>query len=143
MVVRVRRFYSNPVRSLGILMADDKLLAFTLELPKAGTMVRIPAGSYALALRPSPKFSPIYGHDMIEITGVPRRTEILVHPGDFEKDTHGCLLIGMSVTTELDAERDDEQLTTSRDMYLKVVYPVLSKAIKESFVDLLVEDADG
>lgn len=142
MIARLRRFYSNANRSIGILLANDKLLAFTLELPKAGALRRVSAGSYALALRPSPKFSPIYGHDMIEVTGIPGRSDILLHPGIREADTLGCILMGQSITTDLDPERDEEQLATSRDMYLRVVYPVLSKAIKEEYCDLLIEDSD-
>ena len=146
MTITVRRYYSNAKRSLGILIADEKLIAFTLEPPKAGIdHPRIPAGSYSLALAPSEKFSPIYHHPMINVMGVPGRSDILMHPGDFERDTLGCLLIGTAVSTDLasDIEQDDEQLSQSRDMYLKVVYPFVSKAISEGIVDLLVEDCDG
>jgi len=142
-VARIRRFYSNEKRSLASLLINGVLQAFILEPGTSGPVKRIPAGNYALALRHSPKFSPVYGHPMIEICNVPGRTDILMHPGVFEMHTLGCALMGAQIGTDLDPNTDAGQLAQSRAVYEKVVYPILSKAIKEEFVDLLVEDCDG
>ncbi|WDP86146.1 MAG: hypothetical protein HUN05_14270 [Desulfobacter sp.] len=39
------------------------------------------------------KISPKYG-DTFEITGVPNRTHVLIHPGNLVKHTRGCVLLG-------------------------------------------------
>lgn len=143
MVGRIRRFYSNTQRTVGVLLIDDLLQAFTLEPGKGGKPERIPAGNYPLALRHSPKFTPVYGHLMIEIMNVPGRSDVLFHPGVIEQHTLGCVLMGTHIDTDLDPTTDFARLSQSKDIYEKVVYPVLSKAIKESYADLLVEDADG
>lgn len=51
----------------------------------------IPAGVYVLART-------IYyrhGYETFEVTDVPGRSRILIHPGNTEEDTDGCILVGM------------------------------------------------
>jgi Family of unknown function (DUF5675) len=50
----------------------------------------IPAGSYRVILAPSPRFSMVVPH----VLDVPGRDYILIHPGNFPKDTEGCILVG-------------------------------------------------
>lgn len=50
----------------------------------------IPAGRYPMVLEHSPK----YGPDTLTIKDVPGFTGIRVHPGNTEKDTEGCLILG-------------------------------------------------
>jgi hypothetical protein len=66
---------------------------FTLENPLRTTPIDslIPVGLYGCRPYTSPRFPEVY-----EITGVPRRSSILIHPGNFEKDTAGCVLVGFS-----------------------------------------------
>ena len=52
---------------------------------------RIPEGIYELRFYTSPRFSPIYGHDMIQIINVPGFENIEVHPLNTEKQTDGCV----------------------------------------------------
>lgn len=56
---------------------------------------KIPNGSYTcvrgrhqLEHSPSP-------FTTFEITGVPNHTKILLHPGDYNKDSDGCVLLGL------------------------------------------------
>lgn len=65
----------------------------TLELPwksNKKSVSCIPAGDYWAKPHKSPK----HGRT-IWIQGVPGRTEILIHPGNFHKDIQGCILVGM------------------------------------------------
>jgi len=64
----------------------------TLELPDKGNkknVSRIPSGTYKVKKRTSKKF----GHHF-HITDVPNRSVVLVHPGNYYKDTEGCILLG-------------------------------------------------
>ena len=62
----------------------------------------VPAGTYKVVLAQSAHF------DMIVplVLGVPMFTGIEIHPGNFPRDTHGCLCIG--------EERGDDDVTQSR-----------------------------
>ena len=51
----------------------------------------IPTGQYTCIEVNSPKF----GHTF-EVTGVPQRSEILLHKGNIDDDSHGCIILGES-----------------------------------------------
>ena len=55
------------------------------------TFPRIPAGVYHCGKYPSKKFGLRY-----HVRDVPERTYILIHAGNFVRDTHGCILLGMN-----------------------------------------------
>lgn len=74
----------------------------TLELPWQNNQRNIscvPTGFYRLTKR----FSPKYG-DHFLLEDVPNRSLILIHHGNYAKDTKGCILIGRSVI-DLDGDR--------------------------------------
>lgn len=66
---------------------------FTLENPLRQTPVDslIPVGVYKLRPYTSQRWPDVY-----EIVGVPGRTSILIHAGNFESNTTGCVLVGMA-----------------------------------------------
>lgn len=51
----------------------------------------IPAGTYTLHRTVYVK----HNYETFEVTGVPNRSRILLHPGNTEEDTQGCILLGM------------------------------------------------
>jgi len=64
----------------------------TLELPwldNSKQISCIPAGTYQVRKHNSPTFGKVF-----HVTGVPGRSEILIHKGNFNKDTKGCILVG-------------------------------------------------
>ena len=64
---------------------------FTLEPPARQVKPRaIPAGTYKLTLRWSPRFERMMPH----VEDVPDFAGVLIHWGNFPKDTEGCLLVG-------------------------------------------------
>lgn len=68
---------------------------YTLELPwrdNARNISRIPEGVYKVRKRYSQRFG-----DHFEVLGVPDRTLILIHKGNFPDDTDGCILPGLSL----------------------------------------------
>lgn len=72
---------------IGILMKGNKVLCFTLESYDK----HIPFGAYECIRVNSPKFG-----ETFEIK-VPHRTYIRFHWGNFNDDTEGCPLLGMTV----------------------------------------------
>lgn len=67
---------------------------YTLENPKRTTELdsRIPAGNYNCKPYSGNKYKDVY-----IVENVPNRTAILIHWGNTEKDTLGCILIGNKI----------------------------------------------
>ena len=113
----IDRFSSGVESTLGILFRQGNLeaefMAFTLEdearTAKVYGETRIPAGVYLLKLRKFGGFHKRYTdkfdfHEgMIEITNVPNFTDVLVHIGNDDDDTAGCLLTGDSCSQNITA----------------------------------------
>lgn len=104
---------------------------FTLENPLRATTVdsRIPAGLYKCAPYSSAKFSKAW-----EIKNVPGRTAILIHAGNTEVDTTGCILVGLSASTAL--VNKTPQIAQSRDAMLS-----LQRVLNDEEFTLEVRDA--
>ena len=112
-------------------------LAASLEDERRNTKVFaetcIPLGTYELGLRTWGYFHERYlrrfGADfhigMIEILGVPNFTDILVHCGNDDDDTGGCLLVGSYPIVTPDGEFE---IAASRKRYVKI-YPDIAQAI--------------
>ena len=90
------REYNN-LQTLGrmVLFEGSKVILqlYTLELPDLGNQKNIsciPEGEYEVHRIYSPKFGKCF-----HLQDVPGRSEILIHKGNYNKDTHGCILVGM------------------------------------------------
>ncbi len=110
-VTLLRDYYADHTR--GSLLVQDDLgnLVFTcqaLELPwrdNAFQVSCIPEGEYDVERRTSAKFKQHF-----HVKGVPKRTFILLHPGNFTTDILGCILPGKRLThLNADAVPDIEQ----------------------------------
>jgi hypothetical protein len=101
MIQTLVRYKSNQTTTLGKLYINGQFECYILEdeyrEKKIKGETRIPCGTYRLDLRVSPRFSPRLGHKVIWLKDVPNFEFILVHPGNTEKDTDGCLLTGKAV----------------------------------------------
>ena len=78
--------------TFGVLRLDGQVFCVTLEPPDRGNARDrscIPAGRYRCCRVASPRFG-----DTFEVTDVPGRTRILLHPGNTASDTSGCVLLG-------------------------------------------------
>jgi hypothetical protein len=81
--------------TLGELWVNGTRLCYTLELPdlnNAQNKSCIPLGEYICAPYSSKKFPDVY-----EVTDVEGRSKILIHLGNDSSDTHGCILVGLTV----------------------------------------------
>jgi hypothetical protein len=96
--VVLRRVTSRVDGMFGVVLLKDAggLLPFclTVELPWRNNqegLSCIPAGRYNCALINSLKFGTVY-----QVLSVPNRTHVLIHYGNTEKDTEGCIVLGQS-----------------------------------------------
>lgn len=141
----VQRYKSTPNATLGRLLIDGVFECFTLEdefrAVKVKGETRIPAGTYKLALRTEgtthfqyAKRFPEFHKGMLHVLNVPGFQWILIHIGNTEKDTEGCLLVG--------ADRDEEKMTIGRStvayrkMYPKVVSALMAGDVFIEYRDL-------
>lgn len=110
---------------------------------------RIPAGKYSLVLKPigdsrfdAPyiqKFGRAFHKGMIKLLDVPGFSEILIHIGNTEGDTAGCLLVGNGWARD---GRGHYMVTQSAATYRRI-YPMLAEAIACEIVTLAIADLDG
>ena len=70
----------------------------------------IPVGRYRVLVTRSNRFQ----CDMPLLVGVPNFEGIRIHPGNTDKDTHGCILVGTGVSTA------ETAITESRAAYARV-----------------------
>lgn len=92
MRVTLIRVAQSEAGTFGVLVHDFIAFALTLELPRRGNqhdVSCIPAGTYPC----EPWHSPSKG-DVIRILSVPGRDNILIHKGNTEADSLGCILVG-------------------------------------------------
>lgn len=104
--MRIKRYKTGPDGTLGKLYVNDKdtkLFCYTYELPwrsnahddpntpqNEGSC--IPAGKYNIIKETQPKRGNVF-----RLYDVPGRSGILIHSGNDEKDTIGCILVGFTV----------------------------------------------
>lgn len=141
MTYLVQRFSSQSNDTLGLFFrrgdVTDQFMCFTLEDEHRATKVRgetrIPAGIYPLRLRTHGGFHERYSNKfdfhqgMIEVCNVPGFTDILIHVGNDEGDTAGCLLVGDSATQN--ATRDGF-IGNSTNAYQRVYKAILADLAK-------------
>ena len=90
----ISRIYQNDC-TVGILNYGLNARACTLELPWKDNQPNIsciPAGYYIAQYRNSPS-----NGDVIELKGVPNRSYIQVHSGNYTSQIEGCILVGDSI----------------------------------------------
>lgn len=90
--VTLRRLIATPDGTFGQLELGGVILCHTCELPwkdNKRSISCIPSGTYEVVKRTSPK----YGHHWI-LKGVPDRSYILIHVGNYPKDVKGCIAVG-------------------------------------------------
>jgi hypothetical protein len=125
MKILVERFDSGKNDTLGRLYINGKFFCFTLEDEYRAVKVkgdtRIPEGTYKVVFYNSPS----HGPESLMIENVPGFQYILIHPGNTEDDTMGCLLPGMKLGTV----KGKRAVTESKKAFEKI-YPIISDAIK-------------
>ena len=144
MEIKVIRFTSSKDATLSTVSIDNAFECFGLEdeyrEDKVANETRIPMGLYNVRLKPfggfHRKYKERFGfHDgMLHVQDVPGFTDILIHIGNTEKDTAGCLLIGKGATTN-GALMISSSKMAYIEFYQKVVSAAANGTLKIKYVD--------
>ncbi len=89
MNLKLERFRNDGDCVIGKLYADGEFVGFTLE-PFLNNEIAVPVGKYRVSLEHSPR----HGFVTPRLHKVPHRSGILIHSGNYPKDSQGCILIG-------------------------------------------------
>lgn len=132
----VDRYLSTKEATLGRLSIDGQFKCYTLEdefrAVKVMEETRIPQGKYEIKFLTSGrhhvqylKMFPEMHKGMLWLQNVPKFDGILIHIGNTEKDTAGCLLIGM--------ERDEKTMSIQRSTpAYRLIYPIVADVLSEN-----------
>lgn len=144
MKLEVLRISSQEDSTLGLLFditnGDRKFLCYTLEDEyreiKVMHETRIPAGTYKITLRTWGGFHERYSKrfpemhkGMLWIREVPNFEYILIHCGNDDDDTSGCLLVGDTQTSNTNGS--DGFVGSSTYAY-KAIYPSIATALENN-----------
>ncbi len=161
MIIRHRHVGYGMDSTLGIYTHRDEHLCFVLEDEgrnrKVFGQTRIPAGRYRLTLRTNvappgqkktfhQRYLDRFGDrhkGMIEITGVPTHTAVLIHIGNKETETAGCQLPGTTPIMEIKNGWPEYRVGNSTGAYWKVYELVVPTLLAGGDVWLEVEDWTG
>ena len=146
MELEVLRFSSEDDSTSGLLFditdSNRKFLAYTLEdeyrEEKEIHETRIPAGTYNVTLRTEGGFHQRYvakygdmHKGMLWVRDVPGFEYILIHTGNTDEHTSGCLLLGDSQTNN--QIKEDGFIGSSVQAY-KRVYPQIAQVLEDGGV---------
>ena len=147
MELKVYRYSSQSQTTLGALHINDKFQCYTLEDHHQDIKIkgetRIPAGTYNIGLRTVGGFDARYKakfsfhKGMLQVLNVPGFEYILIHIGNDEDDTAGCLLVGNTANNN---RLNKGFIGDSTNAY-KSLYPKVLKAL-ESGLDVTIQYID-
>jgi hypothetical protein len=156
MKLEVLRFSSQVDSTSGILFEitdiGKRFLCYTLEdearVLKVRGETRVPAGTYKIELRNEGGFHqrytkkyPSIHRGMLHVTDVPNFEYILIHTGNTDEHTAGCLIVGDA--QENNILLPDGFVGKSVNAY-KRIYPSIAKAITDGEeVTIKYTDYDG
>ena len=138
MILDVFRFGLGRDSSLSTFAIDNEEVCWSLEderrLVKVAGETCIPEGSYEVGFHPGSRFDPRYQkrypemhRGMLWVMDVPGFEGILIHQGNDDEDTAGCILVGMDPVMQDDGEF---VVYNSAEAY-KRIYPLIAGAIED------------
>jgi hypothetical protein len=146
MEILVDRFVSDDDTTISHVMIDGKFECFGLEdeyrEDKIAGETRIPAGTYDVRLRRegghhnkySRRFPDIH-RGMLHIQDVPNFQWILIHCGNTDEDTAGCLLVGSQAITDPGDMKITSSVAAYKRFYPKVVDAAENNDLSITYVD--------
>ena len=148
MKIDVDRFISDNDTTISRVSVDGVFVCFGLEdeyrVTKLVDETRIPAGRYRVLLRTAGKHHlqykaqfPDIHRGMLQVQDVPGFEYILIHCGNTQADTSGCLLVGSGAVTEA----GNMSISNSRLAYRRL-YPMVVDAAAQGTLDIEYHDND-
>ncbi len=155
MKLEVLRFSSQKDSTNGLLFDatnDKKFLAYTLEDEARDEKIkgetRIPAGTYKITLRTvggyHARYSKKYGSwhkGMLWVREVPGFEYILIHTGNTDEHTMGCLLVGDTQQQNVSKSKDGF-IGASNDAYKRIYPPIADALLRGDEVEISYIDYD-
>ena len=137
MVITVTRKIGTSEETNGEMSIDGKVMCYTLEdqvRPKGEKVygeTAIPEGRYPIWLTPHGKITASYnirfkdiGHDRgLYLANVPGFEGIMIHCGNTDKDTLGCILVGLVA-----GEKNGRWYISESSAAYRKIYPLIQKA---------------
>ena len=138
MKLSIYRLNDNGQSTIGVLLIDGKFQGFTIEdefrTIKIKGETRIPSGTYKVILRKEggkhehykTKFPQMH-KGMLWLQDIPNFQYVLIHIGNTDIDSEGCILIGDSAVQNVTTRGS---IAGSADCY-KRIYPIIASAIEK------------
>ncbi len=148
MLITVNRFTSDDDTTISTVSVDGRFVCFGLEDEfrenKVVGETRIPAGRYKIGVRRTGgfhnrytrKFSDMH-RGMLHVLDVPSFEYILIHVGNTDDNTEGCLLVGTGAL----ARSGDMSIQASVEAYRRF-YPRVIDAAEADDLDIEYVDSD-
>jgi hypothetical protein len=145
MIITVRRFLSNDEATLSEIRIDGVWQCFGLEDEhreiKVDGETRIPVGAYKIGIRAVGGFHNRYSkkfvehQGMLQVLDVPGFDYILIHVGNTDDDTAGCLLTGVSCVATESKFTIGSSVIAYRALYQKVIDTALAGDLVIHYID--------
>jgi len=150
MKLRLVRYSLQKGSTLGVMLCDGEFLCYTLEDERRDVKIPgetcIPAGVFTIKLRTVGGFHGRYGAKfggahigMLELQDVPGFQYILLHCGNDDGDTEGCILVGDTSTENLTRSGF---IGSSVSAYTRI-YPKLAEAAQLGLLSIVIEELHG
>lgn len=147
MLITVERFTSNDDATLSLVKVDGEFVCFGLEdeyrEQKVAGETRIPAGEYHVTLRKEGGFHgrysrkfPDFHKGMLWIRDVPNFEWILIHVGNTDEHTAGCLLVGTGAMAAPGDYTVQASVAAYKRFYSRVVEAAERDDLRIAYVDL-------
>ena len=145
MKITVVRIKSDDDATLSLVSVDGYFQCFGLEdeyrEEKIAGETRIPAGLYTVGVRDvggfhnryMKKFSQFH-RGMLEVQNVPNFKYILIHIGNTERDTAGCLLVGCNGNTSGDLSVGNST-GAYKSLYKKTIIAAIEGKLTIEYID--------
>ena len=169
-LLTVERYEFTPDWTIGRMLCQGQPVGFTIEdeirAVKLHGETAIPYGTYDLGVRQSPKFSHEFmwsdkhkvlcqtslicgyphvkdfrPHDMIWIKDVPSFEYILFHWGNFDDDTEGCLIGGLSIGFAKNRKGVMKECVISSRVFYRSIYAKIYPLIKSGGQKISIQKA--
>ncbi len=146
MIITVERIKSDNDATLSLIWVDGSFECFGIEdefrEEKVANETRIPIGTYKIGVRTVGGFNnrytskfPDFHQGMLQVLDVPDFEYILIHIGNTEEDTSGCLVVGENAHTSTSI-KNSSSTNAYKKLYKKVINHALTGDVTIRYIDL-------